>query len=694
MAVTLRDLIVVLESYFPPELSVSRVMYVLAILTSIYPILRLHHHQARGPRQPRYTAWFKGLRPVALHAFHPERLAPGAWEGDGPGDHIANDLYRDLDNICEFLGINGTGNEKDRVCKPPTVLCTTHLDCIICPPDPPMSLRRRTGLQKVRLLHTDFTSSTAFLYVAHCPRCSSDYYPDCVTFKGDNNERLQRLEYNAQYLRISKRGIWVERGVAVAQEKALLRFRAGWSNFAEWINSIADSNEMTPRRSQRLFLEHFSRRLIVAQNREAEFLCPAHPNATNFAKTIRNLVGKDGGTFTKWLKHGCQDCTHEKRFHADLETEGAIMDNNEGVADMDNLMDDQTSLELPQNETRLREMPAGMPDVAQCHQQVPPPEGEARGYVRMAVMDGKTIGHRICAVIDCRNGLVNYRNGRFCEEHLQLRNICAIIPCGRPVEIGEVTCDDDSHRTWHRKWLQRFSRLSYPGVRRVIRRQEEVPPAPETEIGVSRPVLTVNLPQLGNTPGSEVVHTFRARKLYCIETVQWACGVPIGWGKCYKSESLPQVLSIIDRIWAMYREFKPAFMVYDDACDLLRHIVTQDRGSHWLVTTKFIVDAWHYIGHKAVDVLCRTWCNPAPLDGSQPDLVWVEEDELGEKHTTRAFNTETAEQLNSWLTGFEAQLRQMSDVNFDIYVHVLLMLFGEMVEEKILEKGRGLDEDL
>ena len=165
--------------------------------------------------------------------------------------------------------------------------------------------------------------------------------------------------------------------------------------------------------------------------------------------------------------------------------------------------------------------------------------------------------------------------------------------------------------------------------------------------------------------------------------VQWACGVPIGWGKCYKSESLPQVLVIIDRIWSSHPEFRPSFLAYDDACDLLRHIVTQNQEDLWLKSTKFIVDAWHYIGHRTTDALCRLWCNLAPTNGSQPDLVITEVDMNGQAHTTRAFNTETAEQLNSWLDGFEAQLTQMSAVNYNFFVHSLMMVYKEAVEEKV-----------
>ncbi|KIM77843.1 hypothetical protein PILCRDRAFT_76259, partial [Piloderma croceum F 1598] len=272
-------------------------------------------------------------------------------------------------------------------------------------------------------------------------------------------------------------------------------------------------------------------------------------------------------------------------------------------------------------------------------QQEAPPEGVPRGYVRLSVMDGKSLKHKICTLADCQEPLVNYKNGRFCETHLDMRNICGIIPCGRPIRFMGA------------------------------------------------------LPPLQDTPGHKVVHTFRAGTIYCVQTVQWACGIPVGWGKCYKSESSPQVLSILDNIWDDHPESKPGFIAYDDACDLLRHIVTQDPTSGWLESTKFIVDAWHYIGHRATDVLCRLWCNPAPTNGSQPDLVLTEVDDDGNSHATRAFNTETAEQLNSWLDGFEAQLSQMTDVNFDIFIHVLFLLFAELTERRIAKKGRELPDD-
>jgi hypothetical protein len=75
-------------------------------------------------------------------------------------------------------------------------------------------------------------------------------------------------------------------------------------------------------------------------------------------------------------------------------------------------------------------------------------------------------------------------------------------------------------------------------------------------------------------------------------------------------------------------------------------------------------------------------------------LILVEEDANGTKHQTRAFNTETAEQFNSWLNGFESQLPQMSDVNYDFFICVLMMIYAERVKKQVDTKDLGLSDEV
>ncbi|KAJ7909341.1 hypothetical protein B0H13DRAFT_1714892 [Mycena leptocephala] len=590
-------------------------------------------------------------------------------------------------------------NEKEfdppRTPPPNPILVTSRLTCMFCPTsDGVHSLRRRRKVSTVRLLDSNFRWVKADLFIAYCKGCDAEYHPDRVTYRLPNQPRMQKPEYDAKFLRVSKHGIWMDHRIAITQENSVLRFRSGWSNFAEWLSdTIGEKPRVTTRQSQHLYFEHFARRLIYAHGLTSTFCVPSDCASQVIAETVRQQIGLDGGIIAGSMTHGCMDCTHLKRYKSDLLASGASLDDRvEGIADdpsennVRNTMSDAAggaSGSIP-----VHDNVASGPK-----QQELPPEDGRRGYVRLASMDGKTITHKICSISSCEKALVNYKNGRFCEDHLHMCNLCGIVPCGQPVHSpGALTCDDQAHKDWHAKYLNRFSRMSFPGVQRVIRRQAggesrfDAPSEPEGGV----PTLHAELPSLNGVAGAQVSHTFRAGTTYCLQTIQWSCSCPIAWGKCYRSESSSQVLRFLNRTWENHPDAKPSFISYDDACNLLRHIVTQDPDSHWIKTTKFIVDAWHYIGHRATDVLCRLWCNPAPTNGSQPDLVIVDVDANGRTHTTRAFNTETAEQLNAWLNGFEAQLRQMSATNFDFCVHVLMLLYKETVEGRILKKERTL----
>ncbi|KAJ7883331.1 hypothetical protein B0H13DRAFT_2235402 [Mycena leptocephala] len=676
MVASLQHLTLILELFFPPELAVPQVLYVFGALISLYPLFRLHRNQmCEARRQAPLTAWKRSIKTLLTRSFGEHAENADAWaSGVNLAEEYANYICGDMDRLYGQMGLyNASQSDLDTflIPRPCPILATRRLNCRFCPVGdrnllPSLRRRQKKGNQNVWLLDATFQWVSASLLVAYCAKCHSEYYPDAITQKGAGRSRTQVLEYDAEYLRVSKNGIWVHRKIAMAQEKALHRFHSGWSNFADWVNDTTNNINVkfSYRQSQKLFIQHFSRRLLVAHGKQSTFTCEAHPTSKSLATAVRESIGENGGVIPSAMEHGCTDYTHVKRYRLDLEREGVTLDGGDAdVAESESgpaQSIDQAAVPLPPNLAEI------------LPQQEPPTEGSPRGYVRMAVMDGKTLKHRKCALEDCNNPLVNYKNGRFCETHLPLRNVCGIIPCGQPVHsAGALTCNNQAHIDWHKQYNNRFHRLSFPRVQRVIRRQAA----------------------LGDISGENVVHTFRARSIYCLQTVQWACGVPVGWGKCYRGEGASQVLSILNEIWKDDPESRPSFIVYDKACDLLRHIVTQNPTDLWLQTTKFIVDAWHYIGHRGTDILCRTRCNPAPTNGSQPDLILVAEDDNGILHQTRAFNTETAEQLNAWLNGFESQLQQMMDVNYDFFVHVLMMLYGEVVEKKVVLKGKELTEE-
>lgn len=139
-----------------------------------------------------------------------------------------------------------------------------------------------------------------------------------------------------------------------------------------------------------MFIEHFARRLLVAHGKAETFTCAANLATEQFMKAVRDTIGKDGGRLPGSLSHGCQDCTHGKRFRADLLNEGILLGNGHGAA--------QGVAELPEDglEHQAEQVPqAGVPAAPAPPQQAAPANNADRGVVRMAVMDGKTITHRV-----------------------------------------------------------------------------------------------------------------------------------------------------------------------------------------------------------------------------------------------------------------------------------------------------------
>jgi hypothetical protein len=184
----------------------------------------------------------------------------------------------------------------------------------------------------------------------------------------------------------------------------------------------------------------------------------------------------------------------------------------------------------------------------------------------------------------------------------------------------------------------------------------------------------------------QVKYHFTAPRFYCVETICAPCGVVIAWTKFAKSESPTNILNFLDSVYPDASTC-PDYICIDKACLLLRHAVTSHRWNSWKESTRFIVDAYHYINHRVDDYLCRKYCNPAPLDGSAPNLVEVVEDKEGNPHYKRAFNTQACEQLNAWIGGFETLLKRMTTGNFNWLLHAMLFIHTQRIIQKLKEKA-------
>ena len=180
-------------------------------------------------------------------------------------------------------------------------------------------------------------------------------------------------------------------------------------------------------------------------------------------------------------------------------------------------------------------------------------------------------------------------------------------------------------------------------------------------------------------------------RMYCVETICAPCGVVIAWAKFVKSESPTNILDFLERVYPT-EESRPSYICIDKACLVLRTCVSNGSWEMWRKTSRFIVDSYHYTNHRATDTICRKWCNPAPLDGSAPNLVTVETGADGRQYYKRAFNTQACEQLNAWLGGFEQILKRMTPGNFDLFLHTMLVFHSSQVIMRQTKKT-NIDDD-
>ena len=201
-----------------------------------------------------------------------------------------------------------------------------------------------------------------------------------------------------------------------------------------------------------------------------------------------------------------------------------------------------------------------------------------------------------------------------------------------------------------------------------------------------------------NAPEVQRKNYFSPAHFYCVETICAPCGVVIAWTKFDKSESPTKILKFLKDTYPV-KDTRPDYICIDKACLVLWTSLSNGAWEEWKDTSRLIVDAYHYNNHRVEDFICHKYCNPAPLNGSAPNLVIEMETDKGVKYLKRAFNTQvseylnkwhsglifniqTCEQLNGWLGGFESILKRMIQTNFNWFLHVMLFYYTQQVIAK------------
>ena len=274
MPATVQDFILILNTFFPAYFPLTQALLIIFTIASLQQVFQYHTNQRTEPRQRNITAWLQAAAQILQAAYVPDNDPYIDDDEAASRFQYVEDICGDLGPVFEMLGLSADEDLLSTLQpKPALILTSARRFCAFCPPQTRFrTLRLPTRPQAVRVLHRDFTWRKGLVLVGHCATCKSDYYPDRITYRGEVGERIQQLEYDATHLRISKHGLWVDRRIARTQENAVREFRAGWANFANWINSTVDEGPtITYRQSKRLFVEHFSRRLLVAHGFSVAF---------------------------------------------------------------------------------------------------------------------------------------------------------------------------------------------------------------------------------------------------------------------------------------------------------------------------------------------------------------------------------------------------------------------------------------
>ncbi len=145
------------------------------------------------------------------------------------------------------------------------------------------------------------------------------------------------------------------------------------------------------------------------------------------------------------------------------------------------------------------------------------------------------------------------------------------------------------------------------------------------------------------------------------------------------SESPTNIINMLTELYPDHAS-QPSFIVIDKACHVLATLSANGAADDWFQTSRFIVDSFHFKHHRN-EPRCQEFCNPAPTNGSQPNLVHPVQIPNGQVCYRQAFNTEAAEQLNVWLHKYSGQLSHMHPYHHDFLLQVMFTHHFESLNE-------------
>jgi uncharacterized Zn finger protein (UPF0148 family) len=638
---------------FGSQVSLATVLLVLFTITENSDLLNLHtrqkNPQCSGELKQSSSGWIKALA-RSLNDRLQDKTNSLFTDSMLPNDPITS-LSAKLDTLIDVLKLNPFSKSGKLIKKLKPIshseisavhlICPLSMECedITCHPCGLHQTTRERDIPKVTFIKGSIIYKNVAVLSGKCPKCETVYYADHESInRGTDN--AQRVYLNsAKYLKVGQ-SVWVDRIFSGAVVNAMYSFHASAAAYTDfWNNSYAcltsNSSCLLSRRIiWQAFVQESIRVIGVASNQHLTL--KDNLSIDEVTQQAFEHLGQNGLIITA-NGHACAECSQPYRHsqHENIE-------------------------EIEQNGAR----------------------------VNMVVLDGIVMGPTHCAYDTCTSDLINARGGVFCPFHETLYGAqCRVHGCERNKVNLTQACEQ--HQAEWKKYIQSHSRETLSGVRRMLRRPGEALPWINN---VQRHYQSHDQEVDHNTFQPQRKNYFSPNRFYCVETICAPCGTVIAWTKFAHSESPTNILNFLSSVYPS-EESRPDYICIDKGCMILRTSIANGSWEQWKRTSRFIVDSYHYINHKADDILCRTWCNPAPTDGSAPNLVIPAVDNKGQPCLKRAFNTQACEQLNSWLGGFESILKSMIPGNFNWLLHTMLFYHTRYVLEKQARKTKNEDND-
>jgi len=660
--ITFRAFSEFVEQHFSSRISLSTVLVVLFTITNNSDLLNLHvrqQHPLPDERLQLLSGWLKALARVL-----DEKLGQDTGKLFQTSDNVSgldNDqknsaiaikldaLYKLLDLSPyneEGVFLQSRAKQARKEIEPAYVVCPTSMQCQTqsCNGRSLHINTRHRDTPRATLIKGSKVYNEVHVLSGKCSRCKTIYYADHessgqIDDSGVDGTTKFYLN-NAKYLKVGQ-SLWVDRVFSGGVMNGIYHFHASASAFAEfwndtfWSSQKTQSRKISRRQIWHTFIQESMRTVAKSSGVTLEM-----QNGIPIAEVTKQAFIQLGenGVIRSAQNHSCSECTHEYKETADRITgddPAAVLgvDENHQVPV---LVGEGAELAV-QDAARARlnaRLAAQARSNADDAMDVDESSStEAVCPVKMVVMDGVVMGPTHCAFDECIEEVKNSRGGVFCARHeITHGNLCRMHDCDRPkVPPGHTCAIHQNH--WYQHAI-RYGQQSMLGICRLIRRSDEE--------------HLDWLPQRNRQvqPHDDDAHSqnrkdnyFVPPRFYCVETICAPCGAVHAWALFDKAESPTNILNFLEAVYPT-SDMRPDYVCIDKACMVLRTAISNGAWNVWKETTRFIVDSYHYINHRANDYLCRKWCNPAPLNGSAPNLVVVEHDINGNEHYKRAFNTQ------------------------------------------------------